>query len=113
MNEMIMSPTEECIPVMLGFSEGASCQLKKDCDRDRWSCDFSAVDAFPLAMSYVPMQKFKTVTAASSYFRLVKKPMQVSMSIAEQQTPFPRTLTLSTSMIRNICSYSPVTTSTK
>lgn len=61
MNEMIMSPTEECIPVMLGFSEGASCQLKKDCDRDRWSCDFSAVDAFPLAMSYVPMQKFKNL----------------------------------------------------
>ena len=61
MNEMIMSPTEECIPVMLGFSEGASCQLKKDCDRDHWSCDFSAVDAFPLAMSYVPMQKFKNI----------------------------------------------------
>ena len=61
MNEMIMSPTEECIPVMLGFSEGASCQLKKDCDRDHWSCDFSAVDAFPLAMSYVPMQKFKNL----------------------------------------------------
>jgi len=61
MNEMIMSPTEECIPTMLDLFGGCSCPLKKKDENDSFSCDFSAADRFPLAMAYVPMQKFKNL----------------------------------------------------
>ena len=61
MNDMIMNTTEECIPSMLNLFDGCSCPLNKKDGKECGSCAFSAVDRFPLAMSYVPMQKFENL----------------------------------------------------
>ena len=34
------------------------------------SCDFSAVDAYPLAMAYVPMQKYENICSPSEGFSI-------------------------------------------
>lgn len=59
MNDMIMSSTDEYLPVMKNLSDECSCQLKQTVECG--TCDFSAVNKFPLAMAYVPMQKFENL----------------------------------------------------
>ncbi len=68
----VLDSVQACVYKSFSDDRGDSCPINK--------CDFSCVDDFPLAMAYVPMQKFENLygldeaLCAGTLFKDLDKP---------------------------------------